>query len=165
MMTKIEVERMVDERLAKMKKQMMEELQGQINDNPKTIWDLSIGDRAKYYYLYSNGDVAKLYFDSCYDEKSREAGSAFLTREEAEFEAERRKIEAIMRKYSRPFKYREYNYYIKYNHDDDTLRIGSCEVISSGEPYFESREIARKAINEIGEDRLKKYWFRVEDDE
>ena len=130
---------------------------------PKSIWDLDVKDRDKYYCLYSHGYISSNIFEGISGECTRDMGNAFLTREEAEFERERRKIEAVMRKYSRPFKYREYNYYIKCNHDDCMLRINSYEVISSGEPYFESREIAKKVIDEIGEDRLKKYWFGVEE--
>ena len=33
--------------------------------------------------------------------------------------------------------------------------------VSDGIPYFESEEIALKVIDEIGKDKLKKYWFRV----
>lgn len=159
MMTKTDIERMVDERLVEMRKQMIEELQEQIdnNDNPKTIWDLSVGDKAEYYRVYSDGDVTKLSFDSYYDEKSREAGSAFLTRKEAEFEAERRKIEAIMRKYSRPFADNKTNYFLAYNHESEVIDVDYYWIINNGLHYFESEGIAQKVIDEIGEDRLKKY--------
>lgn len=32
-----------------------------------------------------------------------------------------------------------------------------------GTIYFDTEELARKAMNEIGEERLKKYIFRVEE--
>ena len=86
-----------------------------------------------------------------------------MTREEAEFELERRKIEAIMKKYSRPFKYDEYNYYIEYYQNDNKLDISFYNTIRNGVPYFESEEIAQKVIDEIGEDRLIKYWFGVKE--
>ena len=66
-----------------------------------------------------------------------------------------------MRKYSRPFKYDEYNYHIEYDYDDNTLDIGVYRRISVGIPYFESEEIVQQVIDKIGEDRLKKYWFGV----
>lgn len=167
MMSKTDIERIVDEKLAKMRKQMIEELQGQVEseDRLKTVWDLDTRDCEEYYRLFSDGEIVSIPFSVFVDEDARDIGNAFLTIDEAKFERERRKIETIMRKYARPFKYREYNYYIKCNHDDGTLRIGSCEVISSGEPYFESKKMARKVIDEIGENRLKKYWFGVADDE
>ena len=130
---------------------------------PKTIWDLNIEDREKYYRLYGDGYIDKVVFYTDYDEDAREMGNAFLTREEAEFEIERRKIEVIMRKYSRPFKYGEYNYHIEYDYDDNTLDIGVYRCISVGIPYFELEEIVQQVIDKIGEDRLKKYWFGVEE--
>ena len=57
----------------------------------------------EYYYICSDGDIGCADFGCCYDEKIREIGNMFLSREEAEFELERRKIKAIMRKYSRPY--------------------------------------------------------------
>ena len=131
---------------------------------PKTIWDLKKEDGEEYYRLYSDGDAAKLSFDSYYDEKSRKAGNAFLTEEEAKFEAERREIEAIMRKYSRPFRDEEQNWYLYYSHNNitDTGVVYDAEYeINVGIPYFETKEIPLKAMEEIGHGRLKKYWFGV----
>lgn len=128
---------------------------------PKTIWDLKIEDNEEYYRLYWDGDIGQGAFNTDYDESIRDMGNAFLTLEEAEFEVERRKVEVIMRKYSRPFKYDEYNYHIEYDYDDNTLDIGVYRRISVGIPYFESEEIVQQVIDKIGEDRLKKYWFGV----
>lgn len=134
---------------------------------PKSIWDLKKEDIEEYYYICSNGDIVWADFNSCYDEKAREIGNAFLTKEEAEFELERRKTEVIMRKYSRPFKNcnpvdpDDANYCIEHNINNNALKIGSYRSVNLGVLYFESEEIAWKVINEIGEDRLKKYWFRV----
>lgn len=140
-----------------------EELQGQIdnNDNPKTIWDLGIKNEEQYYLLSSNGVVVEYPFRNKSDEDARDMGSAFLTEEEAEFEAERRKIETIMKKYSRPFTICKRNYYIYYDYGMDKVIIDIYYSVSDGIPYFESEEIAQKVIDEIGKDKLKKYWFRV----
>lgn len=129
----------------------------------KTIWDLKTKDGEEYYRLYSNGGIVLTDFSSSIDRLFRYMGNAFLTIEEVEFMRERRKIEAVMRKYSRPFKYEERNYYIEYQYDRDMLVISVYHYINMGIPYFESEEIVQKAIDEIGEDRLKKYWFGVEE--
>ncbi|MGP1402558.1 MAG: hypothetical protein ACTTKY_00220 [Catonella sp.] len=145
-----------------------EELQEQIdnNDNPKTIWDLDVKDRDKYYCLYSHGDIEQRYFNGYFDNNARDIGNAFLTIEEAEFELERRKIETIMRKYSRPFEegddsFYGKNYYIEFDIGSRTLEVKIAYRNCVGIPYFESKEIAKKVIDKIGEDRLIKYWFRV----
>lgn len=135
--------------------------------NPKSIWDLEIKGGKEYYRIEASGGIEDSYFEATYDEYVREAGNAFLTVEEAEFEVERRKIEAIMRKYSRPFKNCNpvdpdvANYCIEHNINNNALKIGSYRSVNLGVLYFESEEIAWKVINEIGEDRLIKYWFRV----
>jgi hypothetical protein len=138
-----------------------EELQGQMNDNPKNIWDLDIDDGEEYYRLYWDGDVDQGVFNTNYDERIRDMGNAFLTREEAEFEVERRKIEAVMKKYSRPFKRDEDNWYIEYNYDNNKIHCYCNWDSSLGVSFFESREIVKKIIDEIGRDRLVKYWFGV----
>lgn len=127
---------------------------------PKTIWDLETKDSKEYYRIEASGGIEESYFDATYDEYVREAGNAFLTREEAEFEVERRKIEAIMRKYSRPFKNGGNNYCL-YFYDRESIRISTLWAFNASIPCFESEEIAQKVINEIGKYRLKKYWFRV----
>lgn len=130
---------------------------------PKTIWDFNSNDRDSYYYIDEFGYLRPDWFDEGYFEIRRDLGNAFLTEEEAEFELERRKIEAIMRRYSRPFKYEEDNYYIEYYQNDNKLDISFYNTIRNGVPYFESEEIAQKVIDEIGEDRLIKYWFGVKE--
>lgn len=131
-----------------------------IRNNPKTIWDLKTKDGETYYCLYGVGDIMREPFNTKYDEGARDIGNAFLTREEAEFEKERRKIETIMWKYSRPFEWSGENWSIDYSYYR-LLITPNVNVYNSGLPYFESKEITQKVIDEIGEDRLIKYWFRV----
>lgn len=162
-----DIKKYIDEKTEAFKKELNEEVKQMIKDTDqgqvKSIWDLKIADREKYYRLYSEGDVAKLSFDGYYDEKSREAGNAFLTEEEAEFEKERRKIETILRKYSRPFKKEEQNWYLYYSYNiiDNSIDTGVVYEINPGVPLFETKKIALKAMEEIGHDKLKKYWFGV----
>ena len=132
-----------------------------IKDKPKSIWDLDIAGGKEYYVLWTEGDIHANDFISHLHEKKRDMANAFLTREEAEFELERRKIEAIMKKHSRPFKYEEDNYHLKYFYRSGSICILNSWEFNDGLLYFESKEIARKVIDEIGIDRLKKYWFRV----
>ena len=144
-----------------------EELQEQIdnNDNPKTIWDLGVRNGEKYYLLSSNGVVVEYPFCNKSDEDARDMGSAFLTIEEADFERERRKIEAIMKKYSKPFEYEEENWYIGYSHKVGKIVIEAHYTLVDRNPHFETKEMAQKVIDEIGKSRLKKYWFKIKDDE
>lgn len=134
-----------------------------IEPKPKTIFDLKIGDR--YFCIESNGRVAtNLWSGNGYEISKRELGNVFLTKEEAEFELERRKCEAIMLKYGRrTFKYGKHNYFIVIF--DKRMIIESAfnlHIYYQGTIYFDTEELTQKAIDEIGEERLKKYIFRVE---
>lgn len=161
------IEKYVIERTEEFKKELNEEVKQMIKEanqgQVKSVWDLKKEDGEKYYCIDSDGAIVQHMFDESFDEVNRDMGNAFLTREEAEFEFERRKVEAIMKKYSRPFKSGEFNYHIEYDYGDNTLDIGVYRRISVGIPYFESEEIVQQVIDKIGEDRLKKYWFRVEE--
>ena len=161
-----DIKKYVIERTEAFKKELNEEVKQMIKEadqgQVKSVWDLNTKDEEEYYRLYHNGAIILCAFSSSIDRLFRYLGNAFLTKEEAEFELERRKIEAIMRKYSKPFKYGESDYCIEYYHNNNTLNICRYSAINYGIPYFKTIEIAEKVIEEIGEDRLRKYWFRVE---
>ena len=139
-----------------------------IPQKPKTVWDLKYGD--EYYYIDYYGEI-KSVVNECCDEDVNiiEIGNAFLTEEEALFEVERRKCEAIMLKYgtrdmmSLGDKYTK-KYYIQYDYDVNKIMIFKHYSIGiQGVINFKTEELAQKAIEEVGEDRLKKYVFNVKE--
>ena len=135
-----------------------------VKPKPKTVWDLMKGDR--YYFIETNGGVYSCYWLADVNDLCRiEFGNVFLTKEEAEFELERRKCEAIMLKYGRrTFKNGKHNYFIVIF--DKRMIIESAfnlHIYYQGTIYFDTEELTQKAIDEIGEERLKKYIFRVEE--
>lgn len=132
-----------------------------IKDRPKNIWDLKTEDGEEYYSIESDGKIIQYMFNEVFDEDTRDIGNAFLTREEAEFDVERRKVEAIMRKYSRPFKYNECNWYMEYFYPGEQIDIDWAYTYNPGVFCFESKEIAQMVVDEIGKDRLIKYWFGI----
>ena len=162
-----DIKKYVIERTEEFKKELNEEVKQMIKEadqgQVKSIWDLKTKDEEEYYRLYHNGAIILCAFSSSIDRLFRYLGNAFLTKEEAEFELERRKIEAVMRKYSRPFEDGKTNYFLVCNRGGKTAEIDYYWSIDCGVPCFESEEIAQKVIDEIGEDRLKKYWFGVKE--
>lgn len=67
---------------------------------PKTVYELKKVD--KYYYIDTFGTACSDIWDNDeIDNGRREIGNCFLTKEDAEFEVERRKIEAILLKYGK----------------------------------------------------------------
>ena len=135
-----------------------------IPHKPKSVWELTEEDM---YYCIHNGDISQYLFDSDTDKDIRDLGNAFLTREEAELEVERRKCEAILLKYGTRDMMSLANYltdkfYIIYNNYDNLIEIESKQFThTQGTIYFKSKELARKAIDEVTEERLKKYVFNV----
>ena len=156
-----EIRKLIDDNWDEIKELIAQKAEAEAEQKPKSIQDLDTVNRIeKYYYITEDGDIETTYFDSFYDARIRSLGNAFLTREEAEFEVERRKVEAILRKYSRPFKNGGNNYCL-YFYDRESIRISILWAFNASIPCFESEEIAQKVINEIGKYRLKKYWFKV----
>ena len=98
------------------------------------------------------------------DRNILEIGNVFKTAEEAEFAVEKLKVEAELRELSRPFENGKFNHYIFFYIDGDSIEVGyknACH--SQGAIYFESEDKAQQAIKSVGEDRIKKYLFGVEE--
>ena len=85
-------------------------------------------------------------------------------KEQAEFAVEKLKVEAELRKFSRPFKEDEYNYFIQIHPSRNNIVTESDDYYpTQGTIYFESTTIANEAIDTVGKERIKKYIFGVED--
>ena len=92
-----------------------------------------------------------------------EIGNVFKTKEQADFAVEKLKVEAELRKFSRPFKYGDWNFEILWNNHENNIELDwSGYVVRQSVVYFESGEVAEKAIESVGEERIKKYIFGVE---
>ena len=118
----------------------------------------------EFWFITSSGDVARMFWhDDLGQEQSLSIGNVFKTSEQAEFAVEKLKVEAELRKFSRPFKEDDYNSFIELYMFDKTLTVDSNEYWQTqGVIYFESDEKAQQAIDTVGEERIKKYIFGVE---
>lgn len=135
-------------------------------EKPKTVWDLEEGEEC--YSLTICGNVHHGFWDGSSSSIAiRELGELFLTKEEAEFEVERRKIETEMIRLGgrREFKNGENNYHIVCDFDTHYSIVVFNNKVDGFAPmtiYFDSAKECRNAIETIGEDRLRKYIFGVE---
>ena len=130
---------------------------------PKTVYELKKGD--KYYYIDTFGTACSDIWDNDeIDNGRREIGNCFLTKEDAEFEVERRKVKTILLKYGRrKLKYSEDNYYMDCEDREQPFEIYCCSYSQTqGVIYFDTEELCQKAIEEAGEDNIKKYIFGVD---
>ena len=118
-----------------------------------------------YWYVLGDAEVIfTVWYGDDYDKGRLSIGNVFKTKEQAEFVVEKLKVEAELRKFSRPFKEDDYNSFIELYMFDKTLTVDSNEYWQTqGVIYFESDEKAQQAIDTVGEERIKKYVFGVEE--
>lgn len=136
----------------------------------ETQWP-SQGD--KYYYIDNDSEILTGQWDtindipSRVDARRRNIGNIFKTREEAEFEIERLKVLNQLKSLSdddQKWNQKNSHYHIAYELCFDKLSIWDSSCVKSlHEYYFKSKESAENAIKIIGEDKLKKYVFGVEE--
>ena len=90
-------------------------------------------------------------------------GNVYQTENEAVLAVEKLKVEAELRKFSRPFKEDEYNYFILFDSSYNNIVVDSDDCYQTqGTFYFDSEKIALEAIDTVGEYHIKKYIFGVE---
>ena len=118
-----------------------------------------------YWYIDDYGYILSEKWDGLdFEEFRLEIGNVFKTKEQAEFSVEKLKVEAELRKFSRPFKEDEYNYFIQIHPSHNNIVTESDDYYQTqGTIYFESTEKAQQAIDAVGEERIKKYIFGVEE--
>jgi hypothetical protein len=122
----------------------------------------------KYYAIISCG-IDDFYWknDMYYDMFVKSIGNCFKSEEEAEFEVERLKVLAKMKKFAEP-EDREWDgenqhWEICVDMLDKSIyyapnQTGKCHCM-----YFESREKAEECVRTIGSVRIRKYYFRIKE--
>ena len=140
--------------------EQIEELQ-KIEIEEDSVWKPTFGE--KYWVVNIDGKVCNDFWDGYNSEiNSLNIGNIFQTEEEAKNEVERRKVMSELKRFSCEFTYGDRNFYIN---------LLSCCALSynyrsnaktQGVIYFESEEIAKEAVEKVGEERIKKYIFGIE---
>lgn len=141
-------------------------------EKPKDIkirnWQPEQGET--YYLISTHGSVDYTTYDSNsrIDSESLSFGNCFKTRKEAQYMLEKIKIINQLRKMSNSSfegNTETKKWFVVYN--CGCQRIGYnymyIDKIAPFNIYFASKEDCQKAVETIGEDNLKKYYFDVED--
>lgn len=120
------------------------------------------------------GAIRTCYNEAKADETAKSIGFCFQTKEQAEFMFEKLKVIHELEKFAYEnneeeeidFNKPQTRHFICYDIRDKKVDIdwSSTLFFMPFNIYFSSEEIARKAIETIGEDRIKKYYFGVEED-
>ncbi len=121
----------------------------------------------QYYYIDSDGEAIRSYNDDgTYYKNIISIGNCFKTKEEAEFEVERLKVIAELKEFAFEPNWEDRNqnnYTITYSHSMNEIGYCISHWIQRDSIYFETKEIMEKAIEKVGENRIKKYIFGVEE--
>ena len=125
-----------------------------------------VGDR--YYYLDDCLLVCSNIwgFEECRDSMRYECGNCFRTDREAAEIAEEFKLLQKMRTLGarEEFIVDKENWFLDWSNIDNRIDKDYCEDYTTGHKlYFDTEEDCRNAIEEIGEEKLKKYYFKVKE--
>ena len=116
-----------------------------------------------YWCINAYGGVSKEIWDGYDIEKDMlEIGNGFRTEQEAEFAVEKLKVEAELRKFSRPFYWGGENWILSMGTNKDVFLVYEDDEMNQGAVYFEDEYKALEAIEAVGKERIKKYIFGVE---
>ena len=130
----------------------------------------------KYYYIDVDGECYLVSWnDSDINNNLYTIGNCFKTKEEAEFAVEKQKVTTELKRFAQKHNDKinwhdnsdcnndNWKYSLAYDYRYKKLTVCSTIKMKLADIYFTSKEIAQQAIKAIGADRLKKYYFEVED--
>lgn len=137
-------------------------------EKPTRIWKPEFGE--KYYYMTTIGNVGQDTFNTSFDKYRLSFRNVFKTAEEARKMVEKIKIINQLRKLSN----------INFNDTSDEAHYAIAYDVEANEItfivsyyykdlpfniYFATEEALKKAVETIGEDNLKKYYFDIKDNQ
>ncbi|MHB0809291.1 MAG: hypothetical protein ACYCDV_07990 [Facklamia hominis] len=159
---KVNIEEVKNEYLKQLEelKAKIEELYGS-EDETDNRWKPNVGEEC--WRVSVGGDVYRLEWDNDkFDNNIFNHTDIFPTEEEAYLDKGRKQIRRELMKYGKDFESGGDNWTFNYNYRDKIIGYWnskySCHPFAI---YFESKEIAEKAVEEVGADRIKKYLFGV----
>lgn len=136
------------------------------------VWSPKKGE--KYWYIYNAGDIVDDTNDNSKTDEDRfSIGNCFKTQEEAKHMVEKLKVIKELKDFALENNEEEIDwnnekqkkYSFNYNlRSKEFYFITNLFVKESpASVYFTSEELAKQAIETIGEDRIKKYYFDIEE--
>ena len=139
------------------------------NEPKSKVWKPDVEE--EFYTLFGDGSIYKLTWLNIADRVKRyEIGNCFKTEEEAKFALEKLKVITELKRFAIEHNEGEIdwdtikkNFYIYYSCHINRIDIDFTTHMRESIVYFTSREIAKAAIKAISEERIKKYYFEVND--
>lgn len=157
------------ENLTTEEKEQFNALVEKANKPKSKIWKPQLFEH--YYCITAGADIDNHRNNSPFDKANYDMGNCFKTKEEAEFALERLKVIAEMKRYIAEHDDVELDWndceqsknYLVYNHYTFSIDYLSSSAIQSVEKDLcaSKGSILSGMLEEIGEDRIKKYYFEV----
>lgn len=140
----------------------------ELNEKPTQVWEPQYDE--KYYYITTSGNVAQDTFNPSFDKYRLSFKNCFKTRKEAQRMVEKIKIINKLKELSNvDFNedFDEQKWYITYNHRTKSIECDTTYHVQRMPfcIYFKNQEDCGKAIDTIGVENLKKYYFDVKEEE
>lgn len=120
----------------------------------------------QYYIVDNDGTITScVWLDNNFDRRRWKLGNVFLTKQEAEFAREKKKVEVELERYAREHNgsILEDRYCILYDEDNEELDYDVWTGSKAqGTVVFKSKQLVLDAIEAVGKERILKYIFGVE---
>ena len=131
----------------------------------RQIWPQKGDD---YYFIFSDGQIAcNRYGDFPIDRNRLKIDNMFKTEEEAKFKREQLKVMHELEQLAdddQPW-VQGCHYYLTYSYSHKAINTEYTISAKTSVCYFKSPESCQAAIDKIGKDRLKKYYFCIPEEE
>ena len=120
------------------------------------------------YWCILGGQVCDcIWTDGEEDEKRLSIGNAFHTKKEAEFALEKLKVIHELKQFAEPknavWNFNKYHHIFYYDYTSNEIDYSCSSIMKFSDTTFATGEMARKAVEAVGEDRIKKYYLEVEE--
>lgn len=168
-MNEKEFETMVDKKLSAVKKEFMNEFNKMYLNS---LYGMNASncpkDGTTFYFVNVFGQVVKdTWGNTIGDNQKFAIGNYFKTEKEANFEVERLKVIAELKRFTEPkdraWDTNNMHWYIIYDYIEESIVFYFSQCDKKSRLYFLSRQEAVKAVEFVGEDRVKKYYLGVEE--
>ena len=146
------------------------ELINKANKPKSKVWKPE--DAELYYFIRNDGQICYTHWNEIdLDQDRYGLGNCFKTEDEAKFALEKLKVITELKRFALEHNGGEIDwsdkeqdkYFMYYSYISFKIIIDYTTTSKRTTTYFTSREIAEQAIKKIGKERLKKYYFEVND--
>lgn len=146
------------------------ELEKLLKPEPSRIY--ALGQWDKYWFINPSGQaIPDEWINHRIDKAKLAIGNVFLTEEDAEFEIEKRKVEAELKRYASMCETEvdwnngnQTKYSLGYDHICKSIEIHLHHHYNHAGIVFTNNNVLKESIKEIGEERIKKYYFGIKGD-